>query len=149
MPTVLVVSLFLGLAVAKDDTKGKATLIQGTWKVVSFQEAGRKDPPPPGAFEKMGMRIVISKDKYTVKTKEMTDAKTYRLDPSKSPKWFDLEGVKAPGGVEIGPNLGIYELNGEELKICLGRSGKARPTAFDPTNDPAADVLLILKREKP
>ena len=94
------------------------------------------------------MRIVISKDKYTVKTKEMTDAKTYRLDPAKSPKWFELEGVKAPGRVEIGPNLGIYELNGDELKIYLGRSGKDRPTAFDPNKDSAADVLLILKREK-
>jgi uncharacterized protein (TIGR03067 family) len=149
MPTVLAVSLFLGLVVAKDDTKGDAAPIQGTWKVVSFQEAGRRDPPPPAALEQMGMRIVISKDRYTVKTKEMTDARTYKVDPSKSPKWFELEGVKASGGVEVGPNLGIYELNGDELKLCLGRSGKDRPTSFDPNNDPAADVLLILKREKP
>lgn len=142
-------ALFLGTGFATDDAGQDAELIQGTWKVVFLQEGGKKEPPPPpAAFEQLGMRIIITKDKYTVKLKDLTDAKIYEIDPAKKPRWFDLAGVVAPGGNRIGPNLGIYELKGDDLKICFGKSGQGRPTKFDPNEDPAVDVSLVLKRER-
>lgn len=43
----------------------------------------------------------------------------YSLDPTKTPKEIDFDERK-----------GIYELNGDELKLCVGPKNGARPTAF-------------------
>jgi hypothetical protein len=46
--------------------------------------------------------------------------------------------------------LSIYDLNGDEMKLCLRRPGnpQGRPTAFA-TERNSDLVLMVLKREKP
>jgi uncharacterized protein (TIGR03067 family) len=150
-PTLVALYLILG----GNEVKGDEAMIQGTWKVVFIEEGGRKVPPCDldrtlRAFEEMQMKVVITKDRYTVKAKDLTfGSKPYKLDPSRRPRWFDLDSLRTPEGKELGPNLGIYELKGDDLKICLGKSAKDRPTSFDSSQDSAVDVLLIMKREKP
>jgi uncharacterized protein (TIGR03067 family) len=66
-----------------------------------------------------------------------------KLDPTKSPKHVDLEHYAT--GVPAWP--GIYELNGDDLKVCLNLEGKARPTEFK-TKAGDKCLLLVLKRKK-
>jgi uncharacterized protein (TIGR03067 family) len=154
-PTFLVFCLSLGAVGMTDDVKGDKAMIQGTWKVVFIEESSRKVPPchldrTLRGFEELQIRVVITKDRYTVKAKDLIfGSKPYKLDPARKPSWFDLGSVRTPEGEELGPNLGIYELKGDDLKICFGKSGKDRPTSFDSSQDSAIDVLLILKREQP
>jgi RND family efflux transporter MFP subunit len=123
--------------------------MQGWWRVVR-QEKG-KDSQVPSArlvwldhvsFEAMGMEW----------SEHMHRA--YRIDPTASPKAIDLCAFNSVG--EAGENkewLGIYDFDGDHLKVCLSPYLRAltsdqRPKAF--TVDPnSADALLVLEREPP
>jgi uncharacterized protein (TIGR03067 family) len=67
----------------------------------------------------------------------------YRLDAGKNPKQIDLSGQAN------GPpfSKGIYVLDGDELRLCLGDQGKDRPAAFP--EKPRPGEVLILQRQKP
>ena len=72
-------------------------------------------------------------------------AATFKLDSSKSPKAID---VTVTDGVGKGQTLkGIYESDGEDLKLCLtGEPVEARPTEF--LAEKGELVLFKLKRSK-
>ena len=44
--------------------------------------------------------------------------------------------------------LGIYALEGDELKLCLPQPGRDRPTAFA-APEKSGTTLLVFRREKP
>jgi len=78
----------------------------------------------------------------------------HRLDAAKSPKQIDITVTTVNGwiGTEfpmdakhrfIGVLKGIYELNGDELRLCLGEMGKDRPAAF--AGNPKPGELLVLR----
>ena len=137
--TLLTAGFLLGAVGAQDDAKGDHEKIQGTWKVVSAEDSGRKAPDE--AIK--DLKWVIAKDKITYKFGEKTTEWSYKLEATKKPRWIDLtEGDLT--------TLGIYELEGDNLKVCLpeGRKGE-RSTAFESRPDSVNDILIILKREKP
>ena len=76
-----------------------------------------------------GLTVTFAGDKYTVKKgDEVIQVGTQKLDPSKSPKAID---VKVTEGLNKGAvMLGIYEINGDTLKVCFDAEGKKRPTQF-------------------
>ena len=61
---------------------------------------------------------------------------TFRLDPTQQPKQIDVEvkiDVGLPVVVPAGTMKGIYELDGDTLRVCLlwkAAGGKDRPTDF-------------------
>lgn len=65
------------------------------------------------------------------------------LDVGKEPKQIDITFTPVNG-----PNAmkGIYLLDGDELRLCLGDRGKDRPTAFP--MKPLPGEVLILRRQK-
>ncbi len=137
--TLLTAGFFLGAAGAEDDAKGDAEKVQGTWKVVSAEDSGRKAPDEVTK----NLKLVVTKDKITYTFGDKTTNWSYKLDATKKLKWIDLtEGDRT--------TLGIYELDGDNLKICFpeGRKGE-RSTAFESKPDSVNDVLINLKREKP
>ena len=137
--TLLTAGFLLGAAGAQDGAKGDHENIQGTWKVVSAEDSGRK--PPAEAIK--NLKWVITKEKITYKFGDKTTEWSYKLDPTKKPKWIDLtEGEHT--------TLGIYELEGDNLTICFpeGRKGE-RSTAFESKPNSVNDILILLKREKP
>jgi uncharacterized protein (TIGR03067 family) len=66
---------------------------------------------------------------HTVKkVDEVIQAGTQKLDPSKSPKAIDVKVTEGPAKGAL--MLGIYEINGDTLKVCFDAEGKKRPTHF-------------------
>ncbi|QEG01567.1 hypothetical protein Mal15_56440 [Stieleria maiorica] len=138
----------LGEVRSEADAKSRAIereleSFSGTWQIVDVQ--------PPG-ITKEAKRLVFRKDR-TYAALDAGDqelwAGTFDLDPTSTPKVWDhrSDEAKESGG----DALGIYELDGDRLKVCcvVGVwkeklwSGKPRPGEFKLPN---ADVVLELRR---
>ena len=112
--------------------------MDGTWKPVSAELAGK--PWPQQVLD--SMKLILKDDNYTVQVGDNKDEGTVKQDPSKSPKAMDITGTN-------GPNKGktflvIYELKGEELRVCYDLSGKSRPTEF--ATKPNTHLFLVTYR---
>lgn len=110
--------------------------LEGRWQVVSAVDSGRAAPPEE--IREIVFTITSREISYSVGEKRR--GWEYEVDASRKPKWIDLTS----GGRTA---LGIYELRGDELKICYpeGRPGE-RATAFESKEESANDVLIVLRR---
>ena len=90
------------------------------------------------------MTLTFSGDQVTLKHEDRTKIGKVRIDATTTPKQLDI----TPADKEDAPMKGIYELNGDSLKICTveQRDGE-RPGSFDSKVEKKA-VLLTLKRQK-
>ncbi|MFL5244599.1 MAG: TIGR03067 domain-containing protein [Gemmataceae bacterium] len=150
MRTRIVLSFGLVLALsgyltadAKDDkAKEDKQKIQGTWKLMSFEVAGKGDEDTKDE----NRVLVIEGDKITVNNdgKEV-EKDSFTLDPSKKPKAIDF--VTLSDNDKDKKRLGIYELDGDNLKICIDEKGEKRPTEFA-TKEGGNLVLVVLKHVK-
>jgi uncharacterized protein (TIGR03067 family) len=147
MSKYAILILAAGLSVAADDSKKDSpdkeyARFQGTWQVLSLEVDGMKIPKE--AFK--DARLIIKGKEFTMKEMVATYRGTFILDPGKSPKRIDLKFTEGP---EKGnTSYGIYELNGDDLKVCLTITSKDRPTAFAAKAE-SGHGLEVLKREKP
>lgn len=126
-------------AVPAGAARNDADQIQGTWSVVSIHHNGKPVPP-----EKIKLtKVTITKDSLAVVPEgEEKETVPYTLDTTKNPKWIDFT-------TKGGKTLGIYELNGDDLKICFNKKdGAERPTRFESKADSPNGVLMVLKRDK-
>ena len=69
----------------------------------------------------------------------------HRLDASKNPKQIDITVTKG-NRESVGVIKGIYTLDDDELRLCLGEMGKDRPAAFP--DKPKPGDVLVLQRER-
>jgi uncharacterized protein (TIGR03067 family) len=116
--------------------------MDGTWKPLSAELAGK--PWPQEILD--SMKLIVNDDKYTVYVGRQSDEGTVKRDPSKSPKTMDISGKKGPN--EGKTFLVIYELKGDELRVCYDLSGKSRPTEFATKPDTLL-FLVTYRRVKP
>jgi uncharacterized protein (TIGR03067 family) len=118
----------------KDEDK-----IQGTWTVVSIEHAGMKDTD-----EDAKKTTVVFKDGNVIlHVAGNTKKAKITLDPAKKPKTIDM----MPEEKREKPSLGIYELKGDELRLCFAEDGGERPSEFA-TRAGSDQTLVVLKREK-
>ena len=140
MRTLGLIALF-GLVVSgtaaqdKPGTSDKDKL-QGTWSIESMKMGG-KDMP---AEELKKVKLTFTGDKVIVKADAKNEEHTYTLDAAKKPKQIDIT-AKA----EVIP--GIYELDGDTLKIATAHKGGVRPTDFN-SQDGSMVGVMVLKRDK-
>jgi uncharacterized protein (TIGR03067 family) len=148
MRPLLALSAVLALSAAdpaKDDAKKELDKLQGTWSAVSAEVDGM----PLDDNLRAGLRFVIKGDEFVVKgddevVKMYTRAKI-TIDPTTKPKSMDFaigEGSEKGTVVE-----GIYEWNGDQLKVCAKLTGKERPTEFA-TKENSQTALIVIKKEK-
>ena len=124
---------------AKDDAAKKdRDRMQGTWTVASATHGGKQAP----AERIKAMRLVIAGDKITVKEGEVHEEATFTLAPDQKPPAIDV----TPGRASRKTIRGIYQLEGDSLKVCWVREGE-RPKEFA-SKDGSDAILLVLKREK-
>jgi uncharacterized protein (TIGR03067 family) len=137
---VALVSCALAVA-APQPPKGKdkptdLDAIQGVWRPEKFEgEDG------PTADELANLRLTIGKGTITIALRgvEREKPQQFKLDPSAKPKTIDVTAADETA-------FGIYELDGDTLRICLGDGPKvARPTEFKAGKRVG---LMTLKRVK-
>jgi uncharacterized protein (TIGR03067 family) len=122
------------------DVKSDQEQLRGAWKIVAATINGANTGPDVDGA--VGTEVVFQGNKVTIKA-EMD----YKLDPTKTPKHIDLVPPYGPAKERSQPIYGIYELNGDDLKLCAGAPGVGRPTTFASEKD-GRTMLLTLKREK-
>jgi uncharacterized protein (TIGR03067 family) len=105
--------------------------LQGEWEVVSAESNG--SPPPPE------MKIIGSRFAFSGNTLTFLSGKkvSFTLDSSKRPRQIDLGRNKQ--------QLGIYELDGDTLKMCIGPADD-RPKEF--STKPRTDHSFFLLKRK-
>jgi uncharacterized protein (TIGR03067 family) len=98
--------------------------MQGDWMVVSMTANGMKYPDE----EAQSLFRTIEGNNYLVARYSKPVGKgTFKLDPAAMPKTID----SLPAADPSKPILGIYEFDGETLKICNAPPGKPRPGDFE------------------
>jgi uncharacterized protein (TIGR03067 family) len=139
----LAVLLALGLLLGADDKQADAKKdqekLQGEWTMQSGERDGEQFPDDL----LKSLKRTVTGDKYTITRDGETFAKgTYTLDPSQKPKTID---AKLEGNDQ--PVRGIYELDGDTLKICVAGPGEARPKEFA-TKAESGLTLVVWKKAK-
>lgn len=120
----------------KFDDKPASTL-SGVWVVTSASQDGK------AVAETEGARMTIAAKEITIHGKDGTKLHfPYTIDPTKKPSAIDFHSPGGEGWLRIGPFKGIYELDGDRLRLCL-QSNDKRPTKF---GDKDA-ILIVLKRQ--
>jgi uncharacterized protein (TIGR03067 family) len=115
--------------------------LQGEWSIASAQEGGKEQADE----QSKKVSIVIHDDVFSFKAEgqpKTLDMKM-KLDPKASPKAIDLTSTITEGAT----SFGIYEMNGDELKVIWSRNAKPRPDAFS-TKAGDDRIFLIFKRLK-
>jgi len=151
--TVGVLILLLNSGLSGSPKLDDAKDIQGTWTIVSAEGA---DKIPAEALKKVRMRITADQLIVQLEGKDLNTSK-YKLDSTKKTKEIDLvvkvlidEKVRVV--ISFEPRMGIYELMGDDLKICVAMATSkkvpdppSRPKEFKTGGDL---TVLILRRDK-
>ena len=124
--------ILLGAENPKEDDAAKdKDKLRGTWKLTSGTVDG---VDMTEELVKQRFEATIAEDKITLGVRGDMATSPLEIDPTSKPKKFDIL-----------VSLGIYELKGDELRVCLG--GKTRPTEF--TSKAGSERLLfVFKRVK-
>ena len=150
--SLLAAALLMAAAALAEDKKAddkavKAEMkkLEGAWKTSSAEMGGKEFKPADIGMEKV--RIKGSKLTFLTKDKEVATFEI-TIDPSKKPK--HMEWVKSK---KADPLPCIYELKGDELKLCFPLLPKEkakveikRPEGFETKDKPVG--LIVLKRQK-
>ena len=120
----------------------EAKALEGEWSVTRAEQGGKQMPDE----DVKKMKVTIKAGMMTIDTGTRQESVTMSIDATTKPKGIDLRRVKG-GNEQV--DHGIYELDGDELKICWGEEKTAdrRPEEFKTTKD-LGGRLLILKRTK-
>jgi uncharacterized protein (TIGR03067 family) len=118
----------------------EVTSLQGRWKILTLEVEGNELP----ASSFPGAAFLIEKQNFTAIGMGADYEGTLSLDTGHSPKRFDILFRTGPhAGLA---SLGIYELNGDVWKICLGFAGRDRPLRFQ-TSQGSGHALETLSRQ--
>lgn len=151
--------LFAGLAAGADKPdpaalKKEWASLEGTWTVIRLEIEGKslllKEEPPPQVVIKDGK--IRGKDARKEALEDTLDSSKVQLDPGAKPKTITIPNFKGGDPKEGVTLIGIYELEGDQLKVCvegvetakLKEREKDRPKAFDSKQG----LLLVFKRDK-
>jgi len=116
--------------------------LQGEWTAVSIEENGSTLSPEQVRKRNMKLRF----DGYSVTMVwEFSNQGTFTVDPTAQPKTIDFT-IQGRGSRQM-QMLGIYDWNGDNLKICFLRPPDVRPGEFRiiPPNE---GIIAVFQRSK-
>lgn len=113
--------------------------LEGTWEFLDLELDGTAMP----AAALGSSRMLIDGDRFRMESPEATYEGIMTIDVERVPHRIDIEFVAGP---EAGNwSYGIYELDGDHFKICLGLTGATRPEGFK-TSSGSGHALENLRR---
>lgn len=114
----------------------------GAWSYVSVVNEGTSVP----ADGLKASRLVLKGDRFTLTEPTATHQGKFAVNPTVTPGTIDVRFTEGP---RAGKTIrGIYELNTDTCKVCIGIDEQPRPTAF--SSQPGSGMVFeVLKREKP
>lgn len=131
-----------------DDAAAKAVKeLEGEWRLVEAELGGKKMPED----EAKDLRMVIKGEAISIRhsdNDERKREKTFKLDPTKSPKQIDITSLD--GQEKDQTAACIYSLEKGRLKLCIPyftKDPSQRPTEFK-TKDGDGVMLMVLERVK-
>jgi uncharacterized protein (TIGR03067 family) len=129
-----------------DETKKKdEDRFQGTWSVVKFEAPGEETQLEKERVAKMS---IVFKGDAMESHLDGTVRESYRikLDASKKPRHIDILDMRP----KRSPLLGIYEIDGDTLKICWNKTDaeKGRPTEFSSTATNKCHLIILKRKAK-
>ena len=129
-----------------DDKAGavKAELerFAGTWRYESTVVEGQEVP----AEGLRDARLKIQGDTFALTDPTATYRGTFVVDPTSTPRTIDVTFTEGPEAGKT--SLGIYQLDGETYKVCVGLAGRERPKDFE-ARPGSGHALQVLKRAEP
>ena len=132
----VIVGVLFVVVVGAGQQKPAGTELDGAWTLQSMERNGNPMPQIPQAS------ITFKGDQALMKGFQQTPtgdevAYTYAVDTKATPKALTMKR-------ESTVISSVYELNGDTLRLILGRPGAERPAKVSSENN----VLLTLKRTK-
>ena len=116
--------------------------LQGTWVAESAERSGK------AADDLRGHQLTFAGDRFTIRSKgKVIYQGTYIIDPSAKPATIDFRNTA--GEMKGKTWLGIYEMEGDVLRICDNADdvAKGRPAAFA-AGAGSGHVLISFSRMK-
>lgn len=145
MTALLALATGLLLTAADDPARAPSDLdrLQGVWQLVAMERDGESAAPEEltrdtATYE--GNRITLRSGEKVRRRGIIT------LDPSRTPKAINTWDLDGPFEDQTIP--GIYELDGDTLRLCFGGPGELRPRTFT-TKGGQAFLMVVYKRKKP
>jgi uncharacterized protein (TIGR03067 family) len=127
---------------AKPAPAGDLATLQGYWKPLSIVCSGKSQEERPGELQRL--TGVFDQGEYHLyfrippKDPLKLARMTVTLDPTTTPKSVTFEFATGP--MKGQKRHGIYEITGNEMKMCYGEADKPKPTKFD---SPAGSGLYL------
>ena len=120
----LALALFPPALVRADDGPKGDKDLDGEWRSTSFSFEGKESGDG-------NTTLTIDGDNLTFRLSDSADHKTtamFKVDSSKTPHTIDMTPQDGPEKGKV--SLGIYEVKGDELRLCHAAPGLDRPTEF-------------------
>jgi uncharacterized protein (TIGR03067 family) len=96
----------------------------GNWKYLSISAEGQRAAGNTFANSRMGFKD----DKFTLAEVDDRSNGVFAVDPTQNPKWINLRYLTGARQGQL--LLGVYEIEGDSLRISLGTGGN-RPADFE------------------
>jgi len=119
--------------------------LEGTWAFDRLEVEGNTMP----AAMLQASRILIDGDRFRTESPEGDYEGIFNINVEAQPHGIDLEFIAGP---EAGNwNYGIFQLDGDQLELCLDLNGKPRPVEFKttPGSGHAHEVLKRIIKARP
>ncbi|MGI8982811.1 MAG: TIGR03067 domain-containing protein [Pirellulaceae bacterium] len=125
---------------AEDESESDLKKMAGDWVPVLMQLNGKKQPDEVTK----AINLTIRGNKYNTVVGKEKDEGTLKLDATKEPREMDISS-------NVGENKGkaipcIYEIKTNELRVCYGLNGTARPADFNGEDEKGVVMLITYKR---
>jgi uncharacterized protein (TIGR03067 family) len=130
-------------AVKAEAVEKELQAFKGTWRLISREVDGKK-------ISEVELKdVILTSDgagRFSVRRRDkMIVEAAVKLDPTTKPRTIDVTFT-------VGENkgktvLGMYEIEGDTLRVCHARPGDERPTEFS-AKAGSGRTLIVYKREK-
>src|SRR5262249_49727724 len=110
---------------AAETLQKELALLDGEWTMVSVIADGQAVPE---AIAKTGKRVAKGNETTVTIAGQLVMKATFTIDPTKKPKTIDYAMTDGPTKGQ--KQYGIYEIDGDTVRVCFAAPGKDRPTEF-------------------